>query len=158
MNPASIAVNGIGHGLFAMALAGFGGDALVLFASPWSQVNAAAAGAFSQTHVLHGGHAIQINRTAHVGPLEQIGVIPDPSGGTTVSDGLSKPGIPADTPEWLRTNLEIMLGRRNNKIEVPALRELVFSGQPTKAECEALYAYTNDVRRALDDLTRRFDS
>lgn len=71
---------------------------------------------------------------------------------------MKKPGIPDTAPRWLRDWLEILAGRRRNRITAPALRTLTFSSPPTKAECEALYAYVNDVRSAVDAILTRLDS
>lgn len=71
---------------------------------------------------------------------------------------MKKPGIPDTTPRWLRDWLEILTGRRRNKIAVPLPRTLTFSASPTKAECEALYAYCNDVRSAVEAILTRLDS
>lgn len=71
---------------------------------------------------------------------------------------MKKPGIPANAPGWLRIMLEILTGRRGNKFTVPPARQLTFSAIPTKAECEALYAYLNEVRATVEDIARRFDS
>jgi hypothetical protein len=70
---------------------------------------------------------------------------------------MRKPSIPDGAPIWLRTTLEILCGRRKNKISVPPPRTLTFSSPPTKSECEALYAYVNDVRNSLQSLIERFD-
>lgn len=75
-----------------------------------------------------------------------------------VSTALKKPGIPLGTEPWLKTTLEIVLGRRGNRIDVPARQTLTFSATPTKAECEALYDYTNTVRDSLAQLINRLDS
>ena len=74
------------------------------------------------------------------------------------STAIKKPGVPKGTPEWLKTTLEIVLGRRGNAITVPSRQTLTFSATPTQAECEALYEYVNDIRSALADLLNRFDS
>jgi hypothetical protein len=71
---------------------------------------------------------------------------------------MKKPSIPDGTPVWLRTTLEILTGRRKNAIVPPAPRTLTFSNPPTQAECEALYAYVNDVRNVLDRVLSRLDS
>lgn len=76
----------------------------------------------------------------------------------SASYGIKKAGIPSATDAWLRTNMEIMLGRRGNAIPVPVRRTLTFSATPTKAECEALYAYANSIQDALNQLITRFDS
>jgi hypothetical protein len=55
-------------------------------------------------------------------------------------------------------NLEVITGRRKNRITVPVKKTLTFSATPTKAECEALYAYTNTVRAALASLLTRLDT
>jgi hypothetical protein len=73
------------------------------------------------------------------------------------STAIKKPGVPKGTPEWLKTTLEIVLGRRGNAVTVPSLQTLTFSATPTQAECEALYEYVNDIRSALEDLINRFD-
>lgn len=69
-----------------------------------------------------------------------------------------KPGIPSGTPDWLRTMLEIIVGRRGNAIDAPKFQTLTFSATPTKTECEALYAYLNDVRQGVEDILTRLDS
>ncbi len=71
---------------------------------------------------------------------------------------IKKPGIPGDTAKWLRTMLEIIIGRRNNKITVPKRQTLTFSSPPTKAECEALYSYVNAVRESHEQIVNRLDS
>jgi hypothetical protein len=71
---------------------------------------------------------------------------------------MKKPSIPDGTPLWLRAMLEIITGRRKNNIPAPAPRTLTFSATPTQAECEALYAYVNDVRNVLEALLSRLDS
>ena len=76
----------------------------------------------------------------------------------TTSYGIKKPGIPAATDAWLKTMLEIMLGRRGNTVTVPVRQSLTFSASPTKAECEALYDYVNKIQDALNQIITRFDS
>lgn len=71
---------------------------------------------------------------------------------------IKKPGIPADAPEWQRTMFEILTGRRGNKIDMAPHQVLTFSPTPTKEECEALYNYISDVRKSMEQLTKRFDS
>lgn len=71
---------------------------------------------------------------------------------------MKKPAIPDGTPIWLRTTIEIICGRRKNRIAAPPARTLTFSSPPTQAECEALYAYVNEVRTALGQLISRLDS
>jgi len=70
---------------------------------------------------------------------------------------IKKPGIPNGTPEWLKTMMEILTGRRGNRIEAPKFQQLTFSPTPTQAECEALYSYTNAVRTALEQVIARTD-
>ena len=83
---------------------------------------------------------------------------PDLMTGQPVSTAIKKPGVPTGTPDWEKTIFEIMLGRRGNAIPIPAEQDLTFSSSPTQAECQALLAYTNTVRDALDQLITRFDS
>lgn len=78
--------------------------------------------------------------------------------GVTTTIRIKKPGVPTGTPDWLKTLLEIILGRRGNKIAVPAEQNLTFSSTPTQAECQALYSYVNQVRDSLDSLVNRLDS
>ena len=78
--------------------------------------------------------------------------------GITQADRIKKPGIPTGTADWLKTFLEIIVGRRGNKIAVPAAQDLTFSATPTQAECEALHAYTNEVREAVNKIITRLDS
>ena len=75
-----------------------------------------------------------------------------------ISAAVKKPGIPAGTPGWLKTTVEILTGRRGNRVEVPKFQALSFSADPTKAECEALYRYINTVRNALEQIIKRLDS
>ncbi len=93
------------------------------------------------------------------GKTADAGIVADAFLSTqTTTTGIKKPGIPTGTPQWLQTMLEIIIGRRGNSIEVPKFRTLTFSASPTKAECEALYAYTNDVRQRVEDILTRLDS
>jgi hypothetical protein len=77
---------------------------------------------------------------------------------TQVSTAIKKPGIPAGTPAWLKTTLEILTGRRGNRVEMPKFQALTFSDTPTRAECEALYRYINAVRHSLEQIIKRLDS
>jgi hypothetical protein len=87
-----------------------------------------------------------------------VGAIPDVfRNPIAVSAAVKKPGIPRGTPEWLKTFLEIISGRRGNRILIPPLEILTFSATPTKAECEALYSYVNKVRASVADLINRLD-
>ena len=153
--------------------------ALVMAASV--QDNIAAASAIVQAHILAGANSTQGNlggtgaislstgnlvgapslqvNLGGAGEIAQVGTVLDQWLSTqTVSDAIKKPGVPTGTPDWLKTILEIVLGRRGNRIMVPAEQTLTFSSTPTKAECEALYQYTNSVRTALDSLVNRLDS
>jgi hypothetical protein len=73
------------------------------------------------------------------------------------SNAIKKPGIPVDAAPWLKTILETIVGRRGNRLEVPAHQDLTFSATPTKAECEALYEYVNGIRETLENLLNRLD-
>lgn len=113
----------------------------------------------SKSRLGSGGYGIR-RKGSFAGKAVDVGVIADAwlsnlDGGT---GGIKKPGIPSDTDPWLKTTMEIMMGRRGNAIEVPAKKELTFSATPTKAECEELYNYTNSMRDKLEQLIRRFDS
>lgn len=77
---------------------------------------------------------------------------------TTQIGRIKKPGIPNDAPQWLKTMLETLTGRRNNKIDVPKAQTLTFSATPTKAECEALFSHVSEVRSTLEQLINRLDS
>jgi hypothetical protein len=77
---------------------------------------------------------------------------------TQVSAAIRKPGIPGGTPAWLKTTLEILTGRRGNRVEMPKFQALTFSDAPTRAECEALYRYINAVRYSLEQIIKRLDS
>ncbi len=137
-------------------------QAHILAAANTTQGNLGGTGAISigtgtGTGNLIGAPAAQIN-LGDTGFICQIGVVPD--GWLTsqkVSSVMKKPGIPTDTPDWLKTMIEILTGRRCNKIAVPPLQNLTFSATPTKAECEALYSYVNDIRASLDSLVNRLD-
>jgi hypothetical protein len=64
------------------------------------------------------------------------------------------------TPEYIRAvkdNLEVMAGRRKNKIDLPDIQTLTFSSPPTQAECQALNAYINEWTKSVRALTARFD-
>src|SRR5687768_18590548 len=79
-------------------------------------------------------------RGSFSGKTVDLGVIADQwLGTTTTSAGIKKAGIPNDAPKWLKTNMEIILGRRGNAIELPELPELTFSATPTQAECQQLF-------------------
>ena len=152
--------------------------ALVVTAS--AQVNSSTAIAIIQVHILSGANLAQSNsgsaraislstgnllaepliqiNLAGAGAISQTGIIFDQRPASlTVSNTIKKPGIPAGTPAWLKIFLEIIAGRRGNKIAVPPRQNLTFSATPTKAECEALYSYVNDMRASLDTLVNRLD-
>ena len=65
--------------------------------------------------------------------------------------------FPADKAEWnaVVELLEVLAGRRGNKIEVPALTTLTFSATPTQAEVQALYDYVNRQRAAIASILER---
>ena len=126
-------------------------------AAPAAQENNTSAGAIIQAHILAVASFIQRNN----GSAGRIngGITVEPTlvvrAAKTIS--LKKPGIPAGTPEWLKTTMEILTGRRGNRIEMPKLQRLTFSETPTQSECEALYSYTNAVREALEQVISRMD-
>jgi hypothetical protein len=124
-----------------------------------AQSNSGGAGTISlSTGNLAAASSAQINLAA-AGAISQAGVVIDLwTSSPAVSSAARKPGIPAGTPAWLKIFLEIIAGRRGNKIAVPPRQNLNFSATPTKAECEALYSYVNDVRGSLDALVNRLDS
>lgn len=129
-----------------------------LAVDPVTQGNIAGTGAVTRTQTLTAENAVQANN-ASTGALSD-GIIFETALATVTGDttGLKKPGIPNDTPAWLKTTIEIVLGRRGNRIEVPEQQTLTFSSTPTQAECEALLNYTNTVRSSLEQLINRLDS
>ena len=132
----------------------------VLTGAASTQANAGGAGAMSlSSGNLAAAPSIQVN-LGGAGVIAQIGTVPEPSLTTGIDRiiRVKKPGIPAGTPEWLKTLLEIVIGRRGNAIEVPGFQTLTFSATPTKAECEALYSYTNDIRISVENILARLDS
>jgi hypothetical protein len=139
MNLRSVAVSGVGFGAVALALSGFIAGAVVI-------------------KNLTVASATQINKSSVGKVSDGIVVEADLTTGITPADKIKKPGIPVDAPAWLRTFLETLAGRRGNKIEVPKFQTLEFSATPTKAECEALYAYANEIRTAVNDIIVRLDS
>lgn len=150
----------------------------MLVAAEATQGNVSAAGAI--TRPLEGAASLQPNTSAtaridrpqtltaaaSVQPnLSRTGIVSDGivteaslTTGITEKQRIKKPGIPAGTPEWLKTMLEIIIGRRGNAVEVPKFQTLTFSATPTKAECEALYSYVNTIRAAVDKDITRLDS
>lgn len=113
----------------------------------------------SKTRLGTGGHGIR-RKGSFASKAVDKGVVSDPFLANMVAAGygIKKAGIPAKTDPWLRTNFEIILGRRNNAITVPRRRELTFSATPTQSECEELYNYANDLQDALNRLITRLDS
>lgn len=111
------------------------------------------------TRLGSGGFAARLHGS-FAGKTPDMGVVQDAflAALVTASYGIKKPGIPAGTDAWLKTMLEIMLGRRSNTVPVPPRQSLTFSASPTKAECEALYAYVNKIQDALNQIITRFDS
>jgi hypothetical protein len=113
----------------------------------------------SKSRLGSGGYGIR-RKGSFAGKTTDLGVVADAflaSIGTSTA-GIKKAGIPADTPAWLRTNLEIYMGRRGNAIPIPAKTTLTFSAAPTQAECEALDAKVNAMHEAMKKLITRFDS
>ncbi|SDZ85747.1 hypothetical protein [Nitrosospira multiformis] len=140
------------------------GDALpisigsgTLVGTPSMQANAGGTGVITQIHILSATFCIQINKASAEaisdGVVIESALFSQPAEATYIK----KPGIPVGTPPWLKTMLEILTGRRGNRIALPAFRALTFSAPPTRAECEALYAYINSVRDSLEQLISRMD-
>lgn len=130
-----------------------------LVPAPLAQRNAPGTGAIVQAHLVVVASPGQGNRCS-AGSISDGVVIERAlvTGTTTATVRIKKPGIPAGTPEWLKTMVEILIGRRGNRIAVPKFRTLTFSANPTRMECEALYSYTNEVRRAVETIITRLDS
>ncbi|SFH29612.1 Concanavalin A-like lectin/glucanases superfamily protein [Nitrosospira sp. Nsp14] len=112
-----------------------------------------------QTHLLVSTATGQAHSFSHVslggGTTVEIALASPIAAATPV---LRKPGIPLGTPIWLKTTIEILTGRRGNRVEVPKFQALSFSATPTKAECEALYRYINSMRHSLEQIIKRLDS
>jgi len=76
---------------------------------------------------------------------------------------MKKPTIsrrfPPDKQTWeaVVELLEILTGRRKNKLDAVALTPLSFSNPPTQAEVQALYQYTNRVQAGLAAIAGRLD-
>lgn len=125
--------------------------------TPSAQANAGATGVVTQIHLLIATFCSQINKASAKaisdGVVIESALISKPAEATHIK----KPGIPVGTPPWLKIMLEILTGRRGNRITLPAFRTLTFSAPPTQAECEALYAYINSVRDSLEQLISRMD-
>ena len=71
---------------------------------------------------------------------------------------IKKPKVGDEAPEWLKTMMGILSGRRKNAIVQTKEETLTFSATPTKAELESLYLYTNKLRKSLEDFISRFDT
>ncbi len=112
----------------------------------------------SKSRLGSSGYGIR-RKGSFAGKAVDLGVITDPwRSVVTASSGIQKPGIPNDTQPWLKTTLEILMGRRGNAIDVPEVPDLTFSATPTQAECEALFASVKATRDSLQQLKDRFDS
>lgn len=113
----------------------------------------------SKSRLTSGGYGTR-RKGSFAGKTTDLGVIADAfmASLATTTKGIKKPGIPADTPAWLRTSLEIYTGRRGNAIPIPAKQALTFSATPTKEECEALNAKVDRLHDTLNKLLTRFDS
>ena len=74
---------------------------------------------------------------------------------------MKKPALPDPTnrgfPEAVRSWLQIMTGRRENRIALPPFQVITISNPPTQAECRALLAYSNSMNTALRALIERLD-
>jgi len=74
---------------------------------------------------------------------------------------VNKPTInrrfPPDRGAWSSVVelLEIIIGRRDNRIKAATLTVLTFSNPPTQAEVQALYQYVNRVRETVESLLDR---
>jgi hypothetical protein len=74
---------------------------------------------------------------------------------------VKKPALPEPTipgfAESVRTWLQIICGRRNNRVTVPEPLTLTVSNPPTQAEVRALLAHVNRVTVSLHALVNRLD-
>jgi len=59
--------------------------------------------------------------------------------------------------EAVRDNLEVLTGRRKNRITLPTVQDLSFSSPPTQAECQALNDYVNAWAAVIEALVGRLD-
>jgi hypothetical protein len=128
-----------------------------LVSAPSIQANFCGTGRITRLQALAGANSSQANLSVNGDISGGIVVEPSLTTGIAATLRIKKPGIPAGTPEWLKTMIEILTGRRGNRIEVPKFKTLTFSATPTQTECEALYAYLNTVRDALEQLISRMD-
>jgi hypothetical protein len=115
----------------------------------------------SKSRLGSGGYGIR-RLGSFAGKTTDAGIVADTVVATQTRSSrigaIKKPGVPGGTPDWLKTMIETMTGRRGNAITPPAEQTLTFSATPTKAECEALYSYVSDIRSTLAALLTRFDS
>jgi hypothetical protein len=77
---------------------------------------------------------------------------------------MKKPNIPETNgkpiPEFVRAvkdNLEIITGRRRNRLDLPDIQTLTFSAAPTQAELQAFNNYVNEWGKAMVALMARLD-
>jgi hypothetical protein len=125
--------------------------------APSTQANFSGTGQISRAQTLAGANSTQANLSGTGTISDGIVVEPSLTSGIAETIRIKKPGIPAGTPEWLKTMIETLTGRRGNRIEAPKFQTLTFSATPTRTECEALYSYLNTVRDALEQLISRMD-
>ncbi|MEP6878299.1 MAG: LamG domain-containing protein [Nitrosospira sp.] len=125
--------------------------------APSTQANFSGTGQISRAQTLSGANSTQANLSGTGTISDGIVVEPSLTSGIAETIRIKKPGIPAGTPEWLKTMIETLTGRRGNRIEAPKFQTLTFSATPTRTECEALYSYLNTVRDALEQLISRMD-
>ena len=59
--------------------------------------------------------------------------------------------------EAMKENIEVITGRRNNKIAQINVRQLVAAAAPTKAEYDTLAAYVSIVANTVNALLQRLD-
>ena len=116
----------------------------------------------SKSRLTSSGYATR-RKGSFAGKAVDLGIVIDiftatATGRSAKVVGIQKPDIPSDAQPWLKTTLEIMMGRRGNAIDVPEIPEITFSATPTQAECEALYSSVKAMRDALNQLKGRFDS
>lgn len=59
--------------------------------------------------------------------------------------------------EAVKENIDIITGRRSNKIAIVNVKKLVAAAAPTKAEYDALAVYVSEVATAVNALIARLD-
>lgn len=128
-----------------------------LVGKPSTQANASGTGGVTQIHSLVATFCRQSNKASAKAISDGVVIESVLINKPVEAIHIKKPGIPVGTPPWLKIMLEILTGRRGNRITLPAFRTLTFSAPPTQAECEALYAYINSVRDSLEQLISRMD-